>query len=158
MSAIAVSTESAWFNCELHGPPPLTPFKEIEATVAYGSYMVADTLSARAIVAFTTSGATARRVACHRPVRPVLALTAYPQTQRWLALSWGVESALTDIIKDTDEMIRVGLEKAQTCGIAAPEDLVVVIAGTPPYGRSGRTNTLKVERIPQPGAGVDQGD
>jgi pyruvate kinase len=136
----------------------LIPLKEIEATVAYGSYMVADTLSATAIVAFTTSGATARRISCHRPVRPVLALTAYPQTQRRLALNWGVESALTDIIKATDQMIQIGLDKAQTCGLAAPGDTVVIIAGTPPYGQSGRTNTLKVERIPAVNAQEAHGD
>ncbi len=149
MAAIAQATEQAWFAGKLPPPPALSPPKEIEPTVAYASHVVADTLNARVIVAFTTSGATATRVACHRPRRPVLALSAYPRTRQRLALIWGVESALTDIIKATDEMIEVGLAQARQCGLAAPGDTVVIIAGTPPYGQSGRTNTLKVERIPE---------
>ncbi len=150
MSAVAVATENAWLKGDLQGPPQLQPPHEIEATVAYGGQLIAESLAAQAIVAFTTSGATVRRVVCHRPVQPVLALTVSPATQRRLALSWGVQSTLTDLLEGTDEMIKVGLECAQQCGVAVPGDTVVITAGTPPYGRSGRTNTLKVERIPKP--------
>ena len=80
----------------------------------------------------------------------VLALTAHPHIKRRLALTWGVESDLTDMLEATDEMIKVGMDRAQSCDLAAPGETVVIIAGTPPYGQSGRTNTLKVERIPQP--------
>ncbi|MEW5959939.1 MAG: pyruvate kinase [Chloroflexota bacterium] len=155
MSAVALATEKAWLKGDLQGPPPLQPPHDIEAAVAYGGHLIAESLSAQAIVAFTTLGATVRRVVCHRPVQPVLALTIHPATQRRLALSWGVQSTLTKLLKGTDEMIKVGLECAHRCGVAAPGDTVVITAGTPPYGRSGRTNTLKVERIPQP---EEQGD
>jgi pyruvate kinase len=149
MAAIAASTESAWFSGELHGPPPLAPPTEVEPTVAYTGHLAAETLSAKAIIAFTTSGTTARRVACHRPLIPLLALSIYPETQRRLALSWGTDTTLTEIIHNTDHMAEVGVAQAQNCEIAKPGDTIVVIAGTPPHGRSGRTNTLKVERIPK---------
>jgi pyruvate kinase len=148
MAAIARATEQAWFTGKLPGPPALNPPEEVEATVAYAGYVVARTLSARAIVAYTASGATARRVVCHRPRRPVLALSANPYTQRRLALSWGIQSALTDFITNTDEMVEIGTQQAQSCGLAGPGDRVVILAGTPPYFGSGRTNTLKVEEIP----------
>jgi pyruvate kinase len=117
--------------------------------MAYAGHVTARTLAAKAIVAFTTSGATARRVACHRPVIPILALSIHEETKRRMALSWGVESAVTEIISNTDHMARIGVEQAQACGAAEPSDIIVVIAGTPPYGRSGRTNTLKVQKIPE---------
>jgi len=158
MSAIAIATEGAWLRGDLQGPPPLEPPHDIEGTVAFGSHLIAESLTAQGIVAFTTAGATVRRVVCHRPVRKVLGLTAYPRTQRRLALSWGVQSTLTGILEGTDEMIKVGLECAQSCGMAMPTDTVIIVAGTPPYGRSGRTNTLKVERIPKPDNQEEQGD
>ena len=148
MSKIAASTENAWFQGKLSGPVSFTPPQEIEPTVAYAGNLVAESLSATAIVAYTASGLTACRVACHRPRQPVLSLSATPQVQRRLALTWGVESALIKAIKETDNMVEVAVSKVQRLGLAASGDKIVIIAGTPPLGKSGRTNTLKVERIP----------
>jgi pyruvate kinase len=148
MSKITVSTENAWFQGKLSGPLSFTPPREIEPTIAYGGNLVADSLSAKAIVAYTASGLTACRVACHRPRRPVLSLSATSQVQRRLALTWGVESALIEAIKETDNMVEVAVSEVQRLGLAASGDTIVIIAGTPPHGKSGRTNTLKVEKIP----------
>jgi pyruvate kinase len=148
MSKITVSTENAWFQGKLSGPFSFTPPQEIEPTVAYAGNLVAESLSATAIVAYTASGLTACRVACHRPHRPVLSLSATPQVQRRMALTWGVESALIEAIKETDNMVEVAVSEVQRFGLAASGDTIVIIAGTPPHGQSGRTNTLKVERIP----------
>jgi pyruvate kinase len=148
MSEIAVAVEKAWFEKKLSGPMPFVPPDDIEPMVAYAGDLVAESLTAKAIVAYTSSGMTACRVACHRPHRPVLSLSVTPRVQRRLALAWGVESALIDPIKATDNMVDVALRKVQHLGIAGTGDVVVIVAGTPPLGRSGRTNTLKVERIP----------
>ncbi|MBW2450545.1 MAG: pyruvate kinase [Deltaproteobacteria bacterium] len=148
MSKITVTTENAWFQGKLSGPTSFTPPQEIEPTVAYAGNLVAESLSATAIVAYTASGLTACRVACHRPHRPVLSLSAMPQVQRRLALTWGVDSALIKTITETDNMVEVAVSEVQRFGIAASGDTIVIIAGTPPHGQSGRTNTLKVERIP----------
>jgi pyruvate kinase len=91
---------------------------------------------------------TARRLVCHRPHRSVLALAASSNVQRQLALTWGVESARVNIVKETDDIVHVAISEVQRCGLAGKGDTIVIIAGTPPHGRSGRTNTLKVERIP----------
>lgn len=148
MSKIVVSTENAWFQKKLSGPFSFTPPQEIEPMVAYAGNLVAEFLSATAIVAYTASGLTACRVACHRPHRPVLSLSATHQVQRRLSLTWGVESALIEAIKETDNMVEVAVSEVQRFGLAESGDTIVIIAGTPPHGQSGRTNTLKVERIP----------
>jgi pyruvate kinase len=148
MSEIAVAVENAWFEKTLSGPMPFTPPDDIEPTVAYAGNLVAESLTAKAIVAYTSSGLTACRVACHRPHRPVLSLSVTPRVQRRLALAWGVESALIEPIKATDNMVDVALRTVQHFGLAGTGDIVVIVAGTPPLGLSGRTNTLKVERIP----------
>ncbi|MEJ2658005.1 MAG: pyruvate kinase [Desulfobacterales bacterium] len=148
MSEIAASVENAWFEKKLSGPMSFDPPDDIETTVAYAGNLVAESLEAKAIVAYTSSGLTSCRVSCQRPHRPVLSLSVTPQVQRRLALAWGVESALIEPIKATDNMVDIAVRKVQQFGFARTGDIVVIIAGTPPYGQSGRTNTLKVERIP----------
>ena len=148
MSTLAVSTETAWFGGKLSGALPFSPPQEIEPAVAYAGNLVANTVSAKAIVAYTASGMTAARVVCHRPHQPVLALAESSKVQRRLALTWGVRSALAKIIKETDDIVAVAINEVQRCGLAGKGDTIVIIAGTPPHGQSGRTNTLKVERIP----------
>ncbi|MBW2248615.1 MAG: pyruvate kinase [Deltaproteobacteria bacterium] len=147
MSTLAVSTETAWFGGKLSGALPFSPPREIEPAVAYAGNLVANTVSAKAIVAYTASGMTAGRVVCHRPQQPVLALAASSKVQRRLALTWGVQSALAKIIKETDDIVAVALNEVQRYGLAGKGDTIVIIAGTPPHGQSGRTNTLKVERV-----------
>jgi pyruvate kinase len=147
MSAIAVRTEQAWLKGELSGCPELPPPQDIDANVAYASNLVAQSIQAKAIVIHTTTGATARRVACHRPFIPIVALTSHPESRRRLALTWGVESELVENIRNTRHMVSLAFKHAINSGAAAPGDTIIITAGTP-YGTAGRTNMLKVEQIP----------
>jgi pyruvate kinase len=145
MAIIAIRAEQACFSGELVLPEVDTPHG-IDATVAYASQVVARAIAAKAIVIHTTSGATARRVTCHRPRIPVLALTSQPESRRRLALTWGVETDLVENIVNTNHMVNLAFEHVLSRGIAAPNDTIVITAGTP-YGTAGRTNMLKVEQI-----------
>jgi pyruvate kinase len=147
MSAIAMRTEQAWMKGELPGPAELPPPQTIEANVAYASQVVAKSIAAKAIVIHTTTGGTARRVACYRPTIPLLALTSRPESQRRLALTWGVESDLEEEIQNTDHMVSLAFEQVLNRGVGIPGDTIVITAGTP-FGVAGRTNMLKVEDIP----------
>jgi pyruvate kinase len=147
MSAIAVRTEQACFNGELPGFPELPSPQGIDANVAYASQRVARAIAAKAIVIHTTTGSTARRVSCHRPRIPILALTSHADSRRRMALTWGVESELVENIRDTNHMVSLAFAQVISCGVAAPGDTIVITAGTP-YGTAGRTNMLKVEEIP----------
>jgi pyruvate kinase len=146
MAAIAVRTEQAWLNGELPGCPRLPLPQGIDANVAYASNVVAQSLAAKAIVIHTTSGATARRVACYRPLIPILALTSHHESRRRLGLTWGVESEWVESIRNTHHMVSLAFKHAIKCGAAAPGDTIIITAGTP-YGTAGRTNMLKVEQI-----------
>ena len=149
MASIALRTETAWIGHELEDPPDLPPPDGIDANVAYVSHVAAKSLAAKCIVIHTTSGDTARRVACHRPSIPILALSSYPESQRRLALTWGVESALVESIRSTDHMVKLSFQNTLSAGLAEPGDTIVITAGTP-YGTAGRTNMLKIEQIPLP--------
>ena len=58
--------------------------------VAEAACRAAEVLHAKAIVAFTQSGFTARLISSERPEVPVVALTPFPEVQRRLGLYWGV--------------------------------------------------------------------
>ncbi|MCG3209049.1 MAG: Pyruvate kinase [Anaerolineae bacterium] len=146
MSQIALRTESAWMKDELPGPPALPLPDSIDANIAYVSQVAAQSVKAKAVIIHTTTGSTARRVACHRPKIPILALSAQEKPRRLLALTWGVESARVDTIQNTKHMVYLSFHQAIKCGYAAVGDIVVLTAGTP-YGTAGRTNMLKIEEV-----------
>lgn len=147
MATIAIRAEAAWLSGEVTEPPNLSPAPSADSTIAYLSHMAARQLEAAAIVTYTQSGSTARRVCRHRPWVPILALTPEPAIRRRLALSWGVWPFLSEKIYDVTEVSDHAVEHAQRCGLAQPGDDLIITAGTP-FGVPGNTNLLKVERVP----------
>jgi len=121
-----------------------------EATTAdalsAAAFQIAKTVSATAIVCFTTSGSTARRVSRERPTVPLLVLTPKLATARRLGLQWGVHAIHTRDVKDFEEMIAKSKRMALRHGIAKPGDRIVIMAGVP-FGTPGSTNVLHVVRL-----------
>jgi len=103
-------------------------------------------LSAKAIISSTMSGHTARMVAKHRPATPVVAVTPSLETQRRLALVWGVYPLLVSEFAHTDQMIETAVQAALDEGMVEKGDTVVITAGVP-LGGAGRTNMLKVHVV-----------
>jgi pyruvate kinase len=134
-----------------HPPPPAVGALDVTATVSKAAVQIAADLGARAIVAFSESGATARFVSRFRPRVPILGLTPYEATRRRMALYWGVEAASPlDRGVDLAVMIAQGDQRICDEGMATPGDLVVVVAGTP--GGRGATNRVVVHRVGEPDA------
>jgi pyruvate kinase len=107
---------------------------------------VARDLSARALVAFTQTGATARCLASHRPSMPLLAFTTEPSVRSQLSLTWGVETFLVPAVETTDAMVTQVNRALLDLERAAPGEVVVIVAGTPP-GTAGATNSLRVHHL-----------
>jgi pyruvate kinase len=147
MATIAARAEAAWLNHEVAELPELPPAASIDSTIAYLSHVAARHLNVAAVVTYTQSGSTARRVCRHRPCTPILALTPQAVTQRRLMLSWGVWPVLSQEIHDIAEVSQHAVEQAQHCGLARSGDAVVITAGVP-LGVPGKTNLLKVEQVP----------
>ncbi|CAN5125815.1 MAG: pyruvate kinase [Nocardioides sp.] len=114
--------------------------------IAKAAEEVAERVDAKFLVAFTTTGDSARRLSRLRgPIR-VLAFTPDAATRSRLALSWGVETFKTAEVEHTDEMVRQIDDQLLRIGRAQEGDLVVVIAGAPP-GIPGSTNALRIHRM-----------
>jgi pyruvate kinase len=108
--------------------------------------MAAHALHARAIVAFTQSGFSARLISQARPDVPIIALTPFPEVRRRLALCWGVTSRLIRKVETTDEMLDEIEATLIADGSVRPGDVIVVISGSPMWVQ-GTTNLLKLHRV-----------
>lgn len=106
----------------------------------------AHALKARAIVAFTQSGFSARLISQERPVVPIIALTPFVSVQRRLGLSWGVSSRLIKKVETTDEMVEEVEATLLGDGSVRLDDILVIISGAPMWV-TGTTNLLKLHRV-----------
>lgn len=108
-------------------------------------YTAAET-KAKAIIAPTVSGSTAKLMASFRPEVPLIAVTPSPMVQRQLALYWGTYPLLTKRLSNTDEVVTDAINLAHAKGYISEGDTVVLTAGVVGNVRSA-TNLMMVRRI-----------
>ncbi len=118
----------------------------IGSAIAAAAAAVGPAVGASALVAFTQSGDTARRLAEHRSPIPLLAFTPEPAVRSQLALVWGVETFLVPTVEHTDEMVRQVDQAMLSLGRMQVGELVTIVAGSPP-SKSGSTNAMRVWRL-----------
>lgn len=138
--------------------PPLAHIPRTKrGVISFSARDIAERLNARALVAFTSSGDTARRLARLHSHLPLLVFTPDPSVRSQLALSWGAETFLTRKVASTDEMIVEINENLLKMSEYDREDMMVIVAGTPP-GIKGNTNMIHVHLLGEDfsvGAAVD---
>jgi pyruvate kinase len=142
MARIIATTESGTFGVPRLQHDPRTR----GGAIAVAAAAVAQSVGAKALVAFTQTGDTVRRLARLHCQLPLLALTPEAGVRNQLALSWGVEAFSMPYVEHTDEMFQqvdqalIGMSDTRT------GDYVVIVAGSPP-GTPGSTNTLRVHKL-----------
>jgi pyruvate kinase len=142
MSRIIKSVEESGTQVAgLHHNPRTSGGAIVKAAMDIG-----DALGAVALVAFTQTGDTARRLARLQPKQRLLVFTPVEQVQRQMALLWGAEAHLVWTVQTTDDMVRQVDSALLNRAVCRPHDLVIVVAGTPPT-TPGATNTIRIHRI-----------
>ncbi|MBY8829376.1 pyruvate kinase [Hephaestia mangrovi] len=114
--------------------------------IAEAAKQIARTVSATAIICFTASGSTARRVSRERPSVPIMVLTPKMETARRSGLLWGAYAVHTRDVDSFEEMVAKAKRMALRHHLAQAGDRVIVIAGVP-FKTPGSTNVLHVVRI-----------
>jgi pyruvate kinase len=114
--------------------------------LAGSARQIAQTVSATAMVCYTSSGATARRLARERPPVPLLAMSPSLHTARRMGLLWGVYAVHSRDVGSFEEMVEKGKRMALRHKIAGGGDRIVLMAGIP-FGTAGSTNVLHVVRL-----------
>jgi pyruvate kinase len=139
MARIITTTEGGPFNVPdlMHDP------RTRGGAITIAAVNIAKAARCKALVSFSQTGDTVRRLArLHSPL-PLLAFTPDPAVRAQLALSWGVESFLVPYVEHTDDMFRQVDNMLIGLGGMQRGDEVVIVAGSPP-GTPGSTNTLRV--------------
>jgi pyruvate kinase len=110
-------------------------------------------VEAKYLVAFTQSGDSARRMSRLRSAIPILALTPEVGTYNRLALTWGVEPVITEMVKHTDDMVKQVDTILIESGRVKKGENVIIVAGSPP-GIPGSTNAMRVHIVGDAVGGV----
>ncbi|MER5350718.1 pyruvate kinase [Kitasatospora sp. NPDC002551] len=131
------------------GLQPLNPGRKPRTqggSIARAACELGDFLNGKALVAFTKSGDTARRLSRYRSPIPVIAFTPDHATRNQLSLSWGVEAHVTEQVETTDEMVAQVDRELLRISELGEGDTVIVTAGSPP-GIPGNTNMVQVHHL-----------
>ena len=114
--------------------------------IGWAARSVAGLLDVAAMVAYTSSGSSALRMARERPRAPIIGMTPKRETARRLALVWGVNPVVCDDVEHIDTMTARAVETAAKLQFARPGQTIVIAAGMP-FGTPGSTNLLRIARI-----------
>ena len=118
---------------------------EVDA-LSHATCAMAIDLNAKAIIACTRSGMTARMVSRFRAPAVIIGMTTSPKTWRKLALSWGVVPVMAEEFPSTDVLFYEAKRTAKKVLELKKGDFVVITGGIP-NGRAGSTNLIKIEKI-----------
>ncbi|HJT93085.1 MAG TPA: pyruvate kinase [Mycobacterium sp.] len=127
--------------------PPLTHTPRTRGGVlSFAARDVGERIGAKALVAFTTTGDTVRRLARLHTLLPTLAFTPKEEVRNQLALTWGVRTFVTPQVETTDEMVAQVDQAMLNIPGYHSGDTVVIVAGAPP-NTPGSTNLIRVHRL-----------
>ncbi len=114
--------------------------------ISHATCGMAIDIGAKAIVACSLSGGTARMISRFRPPVDIIGLTVREKTYRQLALSWGVIPTMCEVFSSVDVLFYTGSKVAKNA-LSLPDGARIVITGGLTNGISGNTNLIKVETV-----------
>jgi len=115
----------------------------VPSAISSAVMTLAHQLDARAIVAETASGQTARSLAAHRPNMPIIMVTDSERVANQLSLVYGGKSYVRPRSQSAAEKMT---EWLHTHKLIKKDDLVVITNGKYP-GEVGGTDTIRVRKI-----------
>lgn len=114
--------------------------------IGWAARSVAGLLDVAAMVACTSSGSSALRMARERPRTSIIGMTPKLETARRIALVWGVHPVVGNDVTGVDDMTDRAVATARTLGFAQAVQTIVIAAGVP-FGTPGSTKLLRVAQI-----------
>jgi pyruvate kinase len=114
--------------------------------VSHSVVCTARDLNAKAIIALTQSGGTARLITRHKSPQYVLACSPHERVLNRLMLSFGCVPVLIPELKNLESALSVVKKEVKKIMNLKNGDVVIVSAGVP-FGKPGSTNMMIVETI-----------
>jgi len=145
MDRIICSAEKHIKNHRGDGPQNLKVENFVYNAVSHSAVSLAESVKAKAVVAFTASGNTAYRMARERPSLLLVVMTPDEKVKRRLSLLWGAYSFFSKV-QGYEAAIEEARQIIRKQKFANNGDAIVVVAGMP-FGISGSTNSIRVVDI-----------
>ena len=120
--------------------------RNVTDAVSHATCTMAIDINAKAIVACSISGTTARMISRFRSPIDIVGLTTNEKTYRKLALSWGVIPAMCEVFTSTDVLFFNANKTAQKILDLNKGDKIIITGGIT-NGSSGNTDTIKIDTI-----------
>jgi pyruvate kinase len=114
--------------------------------IGRAAHSIAGLLGVAALMAYTSSGSSALRMARERPRARIIGMTSNRATARRLSLVWGVRPVLCHNVTNVVEMTEVATNHRSEQQFAKAGEAIVIGAGMP-FGASGTTNLLRIEQV-----------
>ena len=146
MVGIVTETENAIDYWKQFQKQRVLPASNINDAITHTCCLTAKDLNAKAILAATNSGRSARMICRFRPACPIAAITMHEKVRRQLNISWGVTPYLAGEVNSTDRIFSLSAEVALKEKLVENGDTVVITAGVP-LGKIGSTNLIKAQVI-----------
>ncbi|HZS44776.1 MAG TPA: pyruvate kinase [Blastocatellia bacterium] len=146
MADIAVDVEKSAIYRNFCNTEIMPSVPDFARTISRAVRQTADSLNAKAIMAFTRSGRTARLMSKYRPVAPIIALSTNESVCRQMALFWGVNPTCVREVDNTDDLVNETEAKARETGLVESNDVIIVTASAP-VASIGETNIMKLHRV-----------
>lgn len=151
MAHIAESTEQHLDHEKFVKARRIHAKQTVSGAVSYASVTTANNLNAKAIIAPTISGFTARVISKYKPEMPVIGVSPVDSVLRQMQICWGVTPMKSIQETSTDAIIRHAIDAAKEAGIVEDGDMAVVTAGVPTTkskeAQRGITNIMRVVTI-----------
>lgn len=119
---------------------------DLSTAIGHAACQAAGDIGAKALIAVTRSGYTARMMSRFHPDQPIIAATPSSHAAREMALFRGVIPVMTSEDDDFDHLISAAIEGAKKLGFLISGDRIVISAGLP-LNVSGNTNMMRVETV-----------
>ena len=144
MTTISLKTEETLDYDMLHRHAVRTATADTSEAICMSVTEIASKFNIAAIIVFTESGFTAKRVSRYRPEAMIIAATPYEAITRSLALNWGVKGIVCKSMDDRKKQVEYAEILAKENGVEPGEE-IIVIAGAP--GVKGTTSFLELVTV-----------
>ena len=144
MTKIALKTEETLDYSSLLRKAIRTAPEDPSEAICMSVAEIASKFKVSAIVVYTESGSTAKRVSRYRPESMIIAATPYEPVTRSLALNWGVKGVVCKQMTDRASQLEYAQILAKENGVE-PGEQILITAGTPGVG--GTTSYLELVTV-----------
>lgn len=138
------------FDCKV--PDSRNEENPIGFEIGQAAMNLGNRMSAKAIIALTQTGYSARMVSRNRIPIPIYVVTPAQTTMRYTRLLWGVKPILHHYETEYEQLVYSSIHKLHSEKLIKPEDTVIFVAGSI-VGLSGKTNTIQILNVQETLAG-----